>query len=110
MNSISLNEWSTGQLDDFAQSLERNIVGGIVLEEYEDGSVLRVAMEHKVGASGSLIFEIFSNEHPPPHFRVSYQGETANFTIKDCKKISGKLNFYEKNIRYWHKDNKEQLI
>lgn len=40
--------------------------------------------EELIASINGLKIEIFSREHPPPHFRVFCAGETANFAIKDC--------------------------
>ena len=53
--------------------------------------------EAQVARLGSLKIEIFAREHPPPHFRVSYQGDTASYRISDCTKINGRLEKFERN-------------
>ena len=58
----------------------------------------------------NLRVEVFSNEHPPPHFRVLCAGETANYQIKNCTQLSGGLKRYHKVIRRWHSENKSKLI
>jgi hypothetical protein len=65
-----------------------------------------------VGYTGSpnLKVEVFANEHPPPHFRVRYGGETANYRISDCEQLNGGLHKYERFIRQWHAKNKHSLI
>jgi type I restriction enzyme, R subunit len=60
--------------------------------------------------SPSLKVEIFANEHPPPHFRVKYGSETANYRISDCHKLNGGLDRYDSVIRHWHSKNKPTLI
>jgi hypothetical protein len=57
-----------------------------------------------------LKVEIFSNEHPPPHFRVSISGEQANFAISDCRNLTGGLASYARAVRRWHSVNKALLI
>lgn len=71
---------------------------------------LRSLTEERVDKIGGLSIEIYSNEHPPPHFCVKYNGDSANFTIDSCKKINGDLNKFDKNIRKWHSENKQRLI
>ena len=105
-----MKEWTTGQLPELAKSLEENFRRGVIFEIYEDGSVLTTGLEHKVDISNNLKFEIFSNEHPPPHFRVTYQGETANFRIDNGEKINGGLKLFKKNVKSWHSQNKDRLI
>ncbi|KAB7764003.1 MULTISPECIES: DUF4160 domain-containing protein [unclassified Xanthomonas] len=102
-------EWSTGQLQELAESLERDFQQGYVIEETEKGT-LRISFEHAVGRLGKLKFEVFSKEHAPPHFRVTYGDESANFSIRDCTKLNGGLNQYEKNIAIWHRENKQAII
>ena len=55
--------------------------------------------------------EIFSDEHPPPHFRIMYAGVTARFEIADCSPLDGKaLKKQHKAIQKWHKDNKAAIV
>ena len=66
--------------------------------------------EAVIATIGGLRVEIFSLEHSPPHFRVEYQGETANFDICTGERINGELNRWLRNIRKWHEKNKNYLI
>jgi Domain of unknown function (DUF4160) len=70
----------------------------------------RLLSELKVAGFDGFKVEIFADEHPPPHFRVSHAGETANFSITDCKKLNGGLHRYDRNIRTWHAANRAILI
>jgi hypothetical protein len=70
-------------------------------------SYLRKAL---VGQFEGFSVHVFSNEHPPPHFRVRYAGETADFTIDGCQQIAGGLQRYQRRIRAWHGRNKERLV
>ena len=83
-------------------------------ESFQKGPIykggLRFLNEELVERIDGLIIEIFANEHPPPHFRVKYAGETANYTIKDCRKINGGLSRWQRNIKEWHQQNKPLLI
>ena len=70
-------------------------------------------IKHFVGfATGKVKVEIFSNEDPPPHFRVIYQGSTANYRITDCSRRdgSGQVLRYERKIKRWWSTNKKLLI
>ncbi len=71
---------------------------------------MHLLLEKEVGKIKGLKIEVFSNEHPPPHFRVTYQGETANYEIKNCHKLNGDLNNWTRNIKKWHVKNKYNLI
>src|SRR5262245_65486924 len=50
-----------------------------------------------------LSIKIWADEHPPPHFHVSYQGQDASFSILDCSRLPGVrgLERYESTIRDW---------
>ena len=93
-------------------------VSGEVLEELEqsffNGPIStgekHLLIEKQVALINGLKIEIFANEHPPPHFRIKYQGETANYRICDGKKINGGLDKWSRNIKKWHKNNKPRLI
>jgi hypothetical protein len=104
--------------DDLSADLERDFQSGFIIVGprtlgdlvLKDGEEVRYAAEAKAGEIGGLKIEIFAKEHPPPHFRVIYNGETANFTIKDCTRLNGGLDIYFHNIRKWHSKNKQKLI
>ena len=53
---------------------------------------LRRLDEQLAAHLNGLKIQIFANEHPPPHFRVSYAGETANYSIFDCSQLNGGLS------------------
>jgi len=57
-----------------------------------------------------LRVEVFSNEHPPPHFRVKCGSETASYQIKNCAPLNGELRRYYRVINSWHAENKAKLI
>jgi hypothetical protein len=57
-----------------------------------------------------LRVEVFSNEHPPPHFRVKCGGETANYRISDGFQLNGGLEKFHGVIKNWHAGNKPKLI
>jgi len=75
-----------------------------------DGPGTRMLVEHIVGEFDGLKIEIFSREHPPPHFRVCHNSDTANYTIKDCTKLNGGLNKFYRNIVDWHSKHKSEII
>lgn len=98
--------WTVSVTGQMLQEMDKSFDLGPML----DLAGTRSINEAQVSKLKGLKIEIFSNEHPPPHFRVSYNGETANFRIKDCIKINGKLDKWEKNIKAWHTKNKDKLI
>jgi len=70
----------------------------------------RYLTEYLVSRVDELKIEIFSNEHPPPHFRVLYGKDSANFSIPDCRKLNGGMDQWEKTIKQLHSTNKDKLI
>lgn len=103
-----MTEWRVSLEDQSVSELAESIRQGAMIDE----SGMRMLTEETVARVRGLKMEIFSNEHPPPHFRVEYQGSTANYQISDCSRIngSGEILRYEKNIRVWWKNNKQKLI
>ncbi|MDB2685899.1 DUF4160 domain-containing protein [Mariniblastus sp.] len=72
----------------------------------------RETSKHFVGQLKGLKIEVFSEEHPPPHFRVKCGGETNSFLICDGTPMypDGDLKKYFRNIKKWHGKNKDLLI
>jgi hypothetical protein len=89
------------------EELEKELAKGPL---FENG---KYKLEEKTIAylSGLKIL-IFSDEHPPPHFRIlDGAGCSNDFTIDECKPLHGKsLSKYFRNIKKWHLKNKELLI
>src|SRR5690242_16565930 len=70
------------------------------------------ALYEVVARVHGLKVKILADEHPPPHFHVSYQGEDASFSIVDCSRLPGVrgLERYERRIRVWWSENRTFLI
>jgi hypothetical protein len=86
---------------------------GFFWEEYvnrprRDGG----AMELIIARVNGLSIKILADEHPPPHFHVSYQGQDASFSIVDCSRLPGVkgLERYEGRIRNWWYENRHLLV
>jgi hypothetical protein len=96
----------TEVLPDEAAELEADLKLGPLLDNGK-----RQLNEDFVDNIGGLKICVFSAEHPPPHFRVSFQGESANFTITTCDRLPKQLGLekFERNIRKWWKQNKLTL-
>lgn len=77
----------------------------------ENGDLIQYS-ELTLHFDGTVKVEIFSNEHPPPHFRITYRGDTGNFAILDCRCLNGgsRVRRYERNIHQWWKAHKQSLI
>lgn len=106
-----MTEYAVGVDEALEEELAQSFASGRIIEFTEKGELVQVKKVHVDSFDGVKI-EIFSNEHPPPHFRVKYQGSTANYTIKDCQRIngSGEVVRFENNIIKWWKKNRTTLI
>lgn len=106
-----MKEWSVEVSRDLVSDLERSIQQGPVLNIVE-GKPRRFLTEETVARVNGLKVQVFSNEHPPPHFRVQYQNSTANYRIADCSRLngSGDVLKYEKNVQLWWEEHKNNLI
>ncbi len=67
-------------------------------------------IKYRVARVKGLTVEVFAKEHPPPHFRVAANGETANYRIDDGTQINGGLLRRRRTIEQWHAQNKQLLI
>ena len=103
---MAIQEWTADVPPELASSLAEDFAHGPVIRD--DGT--RYLTEETGARFDGLKIQVFSNEHPPPHFRVEYSGETANVSIKDCTRINGGLDRWLRNIRIWHGTNKQTLI
>lgn len=102
---MSDTEWIVETPNDVIDQLAQSFRNGPILEGGR-----RFLTEELVAHLNGLKIQIFSNEHPPPHFRVQYSGETANYSISDCTQLNGGLKKWYRNIREWHAKNKQTLI
>lgn len=98
-------EWIVEAPDKAIEELEQSFFQGPINEQG-----MRLLTEKKIAQIEGLKVEVFANEHPPPHFRISYQGETANYRISDGKRINGGLQKWDRNVQKWHENNKSRLI
>jgi hypothetical protein len=99
-------EWIIPFEDSLASDLNEDLRQGPII----DDNGIRYLTEQTVDRFNGFKIEIFSKEHPPPHFRVCYAGECGNYTILNCTQINGGLRQYYRNIRKWHMKNKGNLI
>jgi Domain of unknown function (DUF4160) len=104
-------EWTVDVEDELSAPLLESILQGPIFD-IKDGKAIRMLTEETVERVNGLKIQIFSNEHPPPHFRVVYQSSSANYDIASCSRLngSGDVLRYEKNIRVWWDENKAKLI
>jgi hypothetical protein len=98
-------EWIVNA-DDLARSLAQSFQQGPIIDDRGN----RMLLEELVATLNGLRIHIFSDEHPPPHFRVTYAGESADFYISTGDKLVGGLKKWERTIRDWHATHKDELI
>jgi hypothetical protein len=106
-----MSEWVIDLPAEDAELLLESFQQGPVLE-IRDGKGLRFLTEETMARLGKVKIQVFSKEHPPPHFRVQYQSSIANYTIANCSRLNGdgEVLKYEKNIRLWWSENKAKII
>ncbi|MCS4510676.1 DUF4160 domain-containing protein [Xylophilus ampelinus] len=116
-----MKQWTIEVEEDVANELEYSLDQGGMLDDDDIDELRRLGvvvapgaqnlLEHLVRPSGQFKVQIFSDEHPPPHFSVTYSGETNCFRIDDCTPMYPHLlDKYYKRIRNWHSKNKQNLI
>ncbi len=94
-------------LDELTKGLEHLLSGGYAV--WEDGELYSI--RQLVAKVNGLKIEIYSNEHPPPHFHIKGGGINASFSILDCQHLEGEVGSREKAlIEWWHSKGKNKLI
>lgn len=69
---------------------------------WPDGTVIET--KEQLARIGSVIIEVFSREHAPPHFHVIHSGKEATYKIHNCERMEGNLgNDEDKIVKYWFK-------
>lgn len=101
-----VNPWRVDVPNEAADALLESLSLGPIVDE----AGRRLLTEARIDRFNGFSIDIFADEHPPPHFRVSYAGETANFRITDGEKLNGGLDRYLRNIRKWQKENRDLLV
>ncbi|SDO14903.1 protein of unknown function [Paenibacillus sp. yr247] len=64
-----------------------------------------------VGRVKNMIFEIYTNDHNPPHFHVTADRYEAKFRIENPILIGGKIPIHSQTvILRWARENQDYLI
>jgi len=100
-------EWRVPVAGDVVKRLDKELEQGPLAA---DGKYLK--QKKRVGRVAGCKVEIYSKEHPPPHFHVVRDGESNSFRIDDCSPLNenGGLKKYFRNIQKWYLENHEELI
>lgn len=90
------------------EKLRASFMDGPIVDE----AGRRFLTEKEVDRFNGLVVSIFFNEHPPPHFCVRYQAETANFSILDGERLPNNkgLEKFDRNIKKWWKEHHALLV
>jgi len=79
-------------LDEYTEWLEAILHGPCSIWEEDDGELVLIEIRQLVDRINGLKIEIYSNEHPPPHFHVKSPNVNASFSIESCEKLEGSIN------------------
>lgn len=101
-----MHEWIVPAPEELVEKLGDEFRSGALLDDHGRRSL----EEARVGSIDGLRVEIFAREHPPPHFRVFYQGESANFDVCSGEQLTAGLTKWLRNIRTWHRANRSKLV
>jgi hypothetical protein len=107
--------WSIPFDQEAEEALFRSLIGGAIISLAEEtggtGDLVEVR-KVLVDRESGFKFEIYADEHPPPHFHVLFGGESNSFSIVDATPLypDGELRKYFKNIRKWHGSNRDKLV
>ena len=97
-------------LDDFAAWLEAILHNPCTVWE-RDGEMVLIEIRQVVARVKGLKIEIYSNEHPPPHFHVKSPNIDVSFDIENCDLLKGSIDSGDKKkIKFWHMHAKPLLI
>jgi len=101
-------------LDEWVEYLDAIVHGPcLILEKDNELQLIEnpFITKAQVAIVRGMRVEIYSKEHPPPHFHVLSPTIDASFRIDNCTLLNGEVTKDEhKKIRYWHKQAKPMLI
>jgi len=98
-------------LDEYTEWLEAILHGPCSIWEEDDGELVLIEIRQLVDRINGLKIEIYSNEHPPPHFHVKSPNVNASFSIESCEKLEGSINSQDlKKVKYWYQQARPLLI
>lgn len=100
-------EWTVSISADLTDELKRSLL----IADQTSRTTKTNGLIFMVDRLGKLTIEVFSDEEPPPHFRVRCSEGICRFRISDGKPIDANgLSRYFREIKKWHKKHKQELI
>ncbi|MES2559408.1 MAG: DUF4160 domain-containing protein [Bacteroidota bacterium] len=70
-----------------------------------------IERRHLIQVIDNIKIEIYSLEHPPPHFHIKSSTLNATFSINSCELLKGNVDSKTfKKIKYFHSLNKPKLV
>jgi len=98
-------------IEDYAEWLEALLHNPCSIFIGDSGTETLLENKELVARVDGLKIEIYSNEHPPPHFHVRTPNINASFCIESCAKLKGDISRKDlTKIQFWHKHSKSLLI
>jgi hypothetical protein len=98
-------------IEDYTAWLEAILHNSCSVWEEENGEQFLIEIRQLVQRVNGLKIEIYSNEHPPPHFHVKSAEINASFDIESCTLLEGTIDGRDiKKVEFWHKHSKSLLI
>ena len=98
-------------IEEYAEWLEALLHNPCSIFVDDDGKEILLENKELVARVDGLKIEIYSNEHPPPHFHVKSPNINASFSIEACEKLRGRISPKDlSKVRYWYKYSKPLLI
>jgi len=107
----NINPGELNGIEEYAEWLEAILHNACSVWEEDDGELVLLEIRQLVVRVDGLKIEIYSNEHPPPHFHVKSPNVNASFSIEGCEHLKGEISRGDlKKIEYWHRRAKPLLV
>jgi Domain of unknown function (DUF4160) len=88
-------------LDELAHVLQRLLSGGYSV--WTDGTLYNIRA--RVATVDGLRFEVYPNDHSPPHFHVRSADVSAAFQLSDGSLIAGTIDSRSRQLVNWFLDH-----
>ena len=92
---------AAADLESLVRVLERLLNSGVSV--WIDGSLYFI--RQRVAAINGLKFEVYPNDHMPPHFHLVGPGFSASFSLSKCTLLAGKVDSKDERLVQWFYKN-----